>query len=54
MKPLKSNRVVGTVKTVPLWFRPLIKPGVTNPEDWFVVKLSGNRTGYIEAKHVNQ
>lgn len=46
----KPNRVVGAVKSVPLWFLPKIKPGVTRPEDWFVVKLSGNRTGYIEAK----
>lgn len=52
MKPPKSNRVVGAVKAIPLWFRALIKPGVTEPEDWFVVKLSGNRTGYIEAKNL--
>ena len=54
MKLPKSNRIVGAVKTVPLWFRPLIKTDVTRPEDWFVVKLSGNRTGYIEAKIFEQ
>ena len=52
MRPLKSNRVVGVVKTVPLWFRPKYVPGWSLPQDWFVVKLSGNRTGYVEAKHV--
>ena len=50
MRPLKSNRVVGVVKTVPLWFRPKYVPGWSLPQDWFVVKLSGNRTGYVEAK----
>jgi hypothetical protein len=52
MKPLKSNRVVGAVKTVPLWFRPKYVPGSSLPEDWFVVKMSGNRTGYVEAKQL--
>jgi len=53
MKPIKTNRVVGAVRAIPLWFRPKIKPGVTRPEDWFVVKLSGNRTGYVKAQLVH-
>lgn len=48
----KSNRIVATVKSVPLWFRPNYRPGVTNPEDWKVVKLSGDRVGYVEAKNL--
>ena len=48
----KSNRVVGAVKAIPLWFLPNIKPFVTRPEDWKVLKLSGDRTGYIEAKNL--
>ena len=45
----KSNRVVGAVKSTPLWFRPNIKFS-TIPEDWKVLKLSGDRTGYVESK----
>ena len=48
----KPNKVVGAVKAIPLWFRPNIKPFVTSPEDWRIVKLSGDRTGYIEAKNL--
>jgi len=45
----KPNKVVGAIKALPLWFRPNIGPG-TSPEDWKVLKLSGDRTGYIESK----
>lgn len=47
----KSNKVVGSVKAIPLWFRPNIK-FETIPEDWRVIKLSGDRTGYVESKSV--
>jgi hypothetical protein len=46
----KSNRVLATLKSFPVWLRPNIKPWVTKPEDWFVIKLSGDRVGYVEAK----
>lgn len=46
----KPNKVLGVVKTLPVWLRPNIKPYVTKPEDWFVIKLSGDRVGYVEAK----
>lgn len=52
MKLPKSNRIVGAVKAIPLWFRPAYNPGWSLPSDWFIVKLSGNRTGYIEAKQL--
>ena len=49
----KSNRVVGAVKSIPLWFRPNIKPWSTRPEDWKVIKLSGDRVGYVESKNLS-
>jgi hypothetical protein len=52
MKPLKPNRVVGAVKAIPLWFRPVYQPGWSLPSDWFVVKMSDYRTGYIESKFI--
>ena len=52
MRLPKSNRVVGAVKAVLVWFRPAYVPGWSLPSDWFVVKMSGYRTGYIEAKQL--
>ena len=50
MDPTKTNRVLGAVKTVPAWFRPVCVPGVTRPEDWRVVRLPNSLPGYIETK----
>ena len=44
----KPNRPVAAVKGVTAWFRPTIKPWSTTPGDWNVIKLSGNRTGYVK------
>jgi hypothetical protein len=52
MRLPKSNRVVGAVKAVLVWFRPAYVPGWSLPSDWFVVKMSGYRTGYIESKFI--
>jgi hypothetical protein len=45
----KPNRTVGAVKSVPVWLRPGIKPD-TGPDDWKVIKLSGDRAGYVKTQ----
>ena len=46
----KTNKVVAAVRSFPVWYKPNFRPGITNPEDWYVVKLSGDRTGYVQSK----
>ena len=44
----KTNRAFGAIRTATVFFRPVIKPWDTDPSDWLVVKLSGDRTGYVK------
>jgi hypothetical protein len=49
----KPNRPVGAIKGITFWFRPTIKPWVTEPVDWNVIKLSGDRTGYVKTSDLH-
>jgi hypothetical protein len=44
----KTQRPVASVRSLTAWLRPVIKPWATSPEDWTVIKLSGDRTGYVK------
>ena len=50
MRKIKENKVLGSVKQIPVWFRPVIIPRVTRPEDWLIVRFSDGRSGYVETK----
>ena len=43
----KTQRPVASVRSVTAWLRPVIKPD-TDPKEWAVIRLSGDRTGYVK------
>jgi hypothetical protein len=50
----KANKVLGAVKAIPAWLRPVIVPGVTSPGDWVVVGLASGRTAYVETRRLDK
>lgn len=52
--PTKDNRVLGSVRKIVAWLRPVIVPGVTSPGDWAVVKLPSGLPAYVETRELRQ